>query len=376
VETNLAGGMRFDASETPSVITQGRIIEVEATKAGTRMWKYFGVTEKENDEDKLKLKLESDFDLNPQSMLYKLVVGKYRLLTPFAKRHSELEFFWDKKNKNALLNKFYMKAKVEKDSKTVADVMISTTTAPYKIYALLPGVLGKLRPGWTQIDIDVSHVPGTSLEMKVNHPGAVFKGFKIAKTGNGNEREIEWNGQSLGKGNYVLTDKMLQTNTLLPSGQGLATTITLEKPLTSLLENGVRVRFEESHTDGQWSRNFISMSFNWKLNKVPDFDLSTPEEGRLEIAISGKNYQWGIFQINRSMKLHSEARKISLDWTGTSNFGSGALASQSPIQTEAILTFDVDQHDLNGILKKVMAGKEYSIQFHPGMAMPTIKMGV
>merc|ERR1712013_183043 len=210
VETNLAGGMRFDASETPSVITQGRIIEVEATKAGTRMWKYFGVTEKENGEDKLVLKLESDFELNPQSMLYKLVVSKYRLLTPFAKRHSELEFVWDKKNKNALLNKFYMKAKVEKDSITVADVMISTTTSPYKIYALLPGVLGKLRPGWTQIDIDVSHVPGTSLEMKVNHPGAVFKGFKIAKTGNGNDREIEWIGQSLGKGNYVLADKMLQ----------------------------------------------------------------------------------------------------------------------------------------------------------------------
>merc|ERR1712013_272924 len=80
VETNLVGGMRFDASETPSVITQGRIIEVEATKSGTRMWKYFGVTEK--------------------------------------------------KNKNALLNKFYVNAKVEKDSITVADVMISTTTSP------------------------------------------------------------------------------------------------------------------------------------------------------------------------------------------------------------------------------------------------------
>merc|ERR1712126_406063 len=245
IETNFAGGMKLDASETESIITQGRIIDIEATAAGTRMWKYFGVTEKENDADKLRLKLESDFELNPQSMLYNFVVSKYRLLTPFAKRHSELEFFWDKKNKNALLNKFYMKAKVEKDSITVADVIISTTTTPYKIYALLPGVLGKLRPGWTQIDVDVSHVPGTSLEMKVNHPGAVFKGFKIAKTGNGNEREIEWNGQRLGKGNYVLTDKMLQTNTLLPSGQGLTTTITLEKPPTSLLENGVRVRFEE-----------------------------------------------------------------------------------------------------------------------------------
>merc|ERR1712168_974266 len=100
-----------------------------------------------------KLKLTSDFELNPQSMLYNLVVSKYKVLTPFSKRHSELEFFWDKKNKNALLNKFYIKARVEKDSKTMADVIISTTTAPYKIYALLPGVLGKLRPGWTQIDV-------------------------------------------------------------------------------------------------------------------------------------------------------------------------------------------------------------------------------
>ena len=30
--------------------------------------------------------------------------------------------------------------------------------------------------------------------MKINHPGAMFKGFKIAKTGNGNECENEWDG--------------------------------------------------------------------------------------------------------------------------------------------------------------------------------------
>merc|ERR1712233_199172 len=101
-----------------------------------------------------KLKLESDFELNPQSMLYKLVVSKYKVLTPFSKRHSELEFFWDKKDKNALLNKFYAKAKVEKDSITVADMLITTTTVPYKLHVFLPSVLGKLRPGWTQIDVD------------------------------------------------------------------------------------------------------------------------------------------------------------------------------------------------------------------------------
>ena len=63
VETNLAGGMKFDASEIPSIVTQGRIIEVEANKAGTTMWKYFRVTEKENETNQLKLKLKSDFYL-------------------------------------------------------------------------------------------------------------------------------------------------------------------------------------------------------------------------------------------------------------------------------------------------------------------------
>merc|ERR1711973_461939 len=249
-------------------ITQGRIIEVEATKAGTRMWKYFGVTEKENDEDKLKLKLESDFDLNPQSMLYQLVVSKYRLLTPFAKRHSEQEFFWDKKNKNTLLNKFYMKAKVEKDSITVADVMISTTTTPYKIYALLPGVLGKLRPGWTQIDVDVSHVPGTSLEMKVNHPGSVFKGFKIAKTGNGNEREIEWNGRKLGSGDYTLTDNSFSTTQSLANGKSLTTTITWKNKwdtVAFLLDNVVNIKL-----DGTERR--LDLNMEWGMNKVPDMN--------------------------------------------------------------------------------------------------------
>ena len=39
------------------------------------------------------------------------------------------------------------------------------------------------------------------------------------------------------------------------------------------------------------------------------------------------------------------------------------------------LTFDVDKADLIGKLKKVMAGKEYSIEFQPGLAMPIIKLG-
>merc|ERR1712226_1167073 len=144
----------------------GRNIDIVTTKAGTQMWKYHAVTSKVNDANQLKVGLKGDFELNPQSLLYKLVVSKYRILTPFARRHSELEFFWDKRNKNVIMNKFYAKAKVDKDGSKVADVLISTTQQPYKFHVFLPAILGKLRPGMQEVDVDVAHNPGTSLERR------------------------------------------------------------------------------------------------------------------------------------------------------------------------------------------------------------------
>merc|ERR1711928_266429 len=181
-DTNIAGGMKLDAKQSPNAGTGGRNIDIVATKGGAMMWKYNAVTSKVNDANQLKVGLKGDFELNPQSLLYKMVVSKYRILTPFSKRHSDLEFFWDKKNKNVVMNKFYAKAKIDKDGSNVANVLISTNQKPYKFHVFLPALLGKLRPGMQEVDVDFDHKPGTSLEMKVNHAGAKFKGFKIAKT--------------------------------------------------------------------------------------------------------------------------------------------------------------------------------------------------
>merc|ERR1711872_651920 len=186
IDTNIAGGMKLDAKQSPNAGTGGRNIDIVATWGGAMMWKYNAVTSKVNDANQLKVGLKGDFELNPQSILYKMVVSKYRILTPFSKRHSDLEFFWDKKNKNVVMNKFYAKAKIDKDGSNVANVLIST-----------------------------DQNPGTSLEMKVNHAGAKFKGFKIAKTGSGNEREITWNGKKLGKGDFTMTDKRFTTTQTL-----------------------------------------------------------------------------------------------------------------------------------------------------------------
>merc|ERR1712200_155413 len=165
-----------------------------------------------------------DFELNPQSLLYKLVVSKYRILTPFARRHSELEFFWDKKDKNVVMNKFYAKA-------------------------------------------------------KVNHAGAKFKGFKIAKTGSGNEREITWNGKKLAKGDFTLTDKRFTTTQTLSNGKSLTTTITWKNRWDSpnfLLDNKV-------HANLDGTERKLDLNMDWGMSKLPDMDLNTPDDGHFKM---------------------------------------------------------------------------------------------
>ena len=83
------------------------------------------------------------------------------------------------------------------------------------------------------------------------------------------------------------------------------------------------------------------------------------------------------YQIHRRVQVSSAARKIALDLTGESfnSLNIYTIGKQDTIETEVKLTFDVDKADLIGKLKKVMAGKEYSIEFQPGLAIPMIKMG-
>merc|ERR1712055_775442 len=135
IDTNIAGGMKLDAKQSPNAGTGGRNIDIVATKGGAMMWKYNSVTSKVNDANQLKVGLKGDFELNPQSLLYKMVVSKYRILTPFSKRHSDLEFFWDKKNKNVVMNKFYAKAKIDKrftTTQTLSNGKSLTTTITWK----------------------------------------------------------------------------------------------------------------------------------------------------------------------------------------------------------------------------------------------------
>merc|ERR1711990_1284997 len=207
----------------------GRDIHILTKKDNKQMMKVGISTEKTIDNNQIKLVLRDSVEIDPDSMLYRKIVRNYRLLTPFNKRTGEFEFYVNKNEKNLLLNKFYVKGEVKKDTQTVMKALLTTNEKPYKMSLYLPTLLNKIYSDMDKYEVTVDHTPGQMLEVKTN--GKKFKGFKIAKTGSGNEREIEINGKKLGSGDYTLTDNSFKTKVTVADGNWIEPKITWQGKL-------------------------------------------------------------------------------------------------------------------------------------------------
>merc|ERR1711953_666050 len=190
IETNLGGDIVIEGQRGNNN-KGGRDIHILTKKANKQMMKVDISTEKTVDNNQIKLVLKDSVEIDPDSVLYRKIVRNYRLLTPFNKRTGEFEIFLNKNEKSILLNKFYVKGEVKKDEQTVMKALMTTNEKPYKMSLYLPALLNK-----EEYEMTVDHNPGQHLKVDVN--GRLFKGFKIVRTGSGNEVEIEINGRKLG----------------------------------------------------------------------------------------------------------------------------------------------------------------------------------
>merc|ERR1712193_22168 len=228
IETNLEGGIEISGQRGDNS-KGGRDIHILTKKAGKQMMKVDISTEKTGNDNEIKLVLRDAVEVDRDSVLYRKIVRNYRLLTPFNKRTGEFEFYLNKKSRNVLLNKFYVKGEVKKDAQTVMKALLTTNEKPYKMSLYLPTLLNKIYSDMDKYEVTVDHTPGQMLEVKTN--GKKFKGFKIAKTGSGNEREIEINGKKLGSGDYTLTDNSFKTKVTVADGNWIEPKITWQGKL-------------------------------------------------------------------------------------------------------------------------------------------------
>merc|ERR1719495_2964865 len=373
VDANIFGGLHLEVKRGDNA-KGGRDISVLAKKGGVQMFKLTISTEKTNNANEFKFILHDTFDVNTESVLDKNLISKYRFLTPFTSRTGELEFYINKQKRNVLLRKFYLKGKVMKDGAKAAEVLLTTNEKPYKFDLFAPALLTHIKSGMTEAKISVEHTPGTLLNVVTNFEK--FKGFKISKTGSGNQREIEVNGKKLATGDYKLTDNSFSTKITLGS-DWIEPKITWEGKLPNsqteaeafFLKNNIQV-----HVTG--SKRNLDLSMNWKMTK-PDFNFGTPENGKLSLNAKGHNPRWGDYSLSRDLSWNIANKVIEVNWVGSADFATGLLAPASPIETEFKFKVLLDEKDLIGKFMKKFNGKEYSIDFPQGSgALPKIQMGL
>merc|ERR1712106_788140 len=372
IDANILGGLHMEATRGDNA-KNGRDVSVLTKKGGVQMFKITWSTEKVDNENEFKFVLHDTLEVNPESVLYKNVITHYKFLTPFNTRAGEFEFFVNKKDKNVLLNKLHAKGKVMKDGHKALELLMTTDEQPYKFELFAPALLEHVKHGMTEAKISVEHNPGQSLEMKTNFEK--FTGFKIYKTGSGNERKVEMNGKELAMGDYTLTDSSFSTK-ITVGDDFLEPTITWEGKLPHskqeaeafLLKNNIIVRVAGS------KRN-LDLSLNWKMTK-PDFDFGTPENGKISLNAKGHNPRWGDYTLSRDANWKVENKVIEVHWTGLAKFAQGRLATATPIETAFNSKVLLDKADLIGKFMKKVNGKEYSIDFPEGSGvMPKIIMG-
>jgi hypothetical protein len=370
--TNVGGGIEINADRAMND-QGGRDINILTKKAGKQMMKVNIHTEKEDNDNQLLIKLKDSVEIDSDSALFRRIVSNYRLLTPFNKRTGEYEIFVNKKERNVLAPKFHVRGKVVKDGERVMQLNIATDESPYKAELYLPALLNKIYPDMDEYKMTIDHNPGQSLEIQTN--GKKFQSLKIARTGSGNERTVEINGEQLASGDYTLTDNSFTTK-LTRGGDWLQPTITWEGALPKsraeaeafFLTNHVKVSATGS------KRNF-DVDLSWKSTK-PDWDWSTPENMKLDLNAKGNSPRWGEWSLSRDVTLAIANKVIQLDISGLSQFSQGAMATDTPIETEVHVKYLMNQRDLQGKLSKIINGKEYSVDFPEGFGvMPQIKMG-
>jgi len=373
IETNLEGGIEISGQRGDNS-KGGRDIHILTKKNNKQMMKIDISTEKTVNDNQIKLVLHDSVEIDPEALLYKKIVRNYRLLTPFNKRTGEFVFFLNKNERNVLLNKFYVKGEVKKDGQTVMKALLTTNDKPYKMSLYMPVLLNKIYSDMDKYEVTVDHNPGQLLEVKTN--GKKFKGFKISKTGSGNEREIEINGKKLGSGDYTLTDNSFKTKITVADGNWIEPKITWQGKLPNNARQAEAFFLKNSITaEVKGSRRHFNADLDWKMDK-PDFDFSTPWDCKMNFNIAGEGPNWGTYSLSRDMTASVANKVIKFAVAGDSSFTKGVFARISPVTTDVDLTYMINDRDLVGKFSKVIKGKEYSIAFPTGsFVMPKITWG-
>merc|ERR1711992_306486 len=191
------GSKMMDLKFTATDLNPGDKLEIEGKKNGNSMWKYSTKRTTIDNAQKYDMTLTTDMTLNSQSIFYKLLEDHYPY-GAFNERRNEIRIFIDRQNKNFLFPKFLVDVKLYKEGEKVVTLNIDSRTSPYTFLFIAPNVFDRWNINMDKIEGQMTHVPGSSINIETNLGG----GIKInAQRGNNNKggRDIQIRTEKAGK---------------------------------------------------------------------------------------------------------------------------------------------------------------------------------
>ena len=263
-----------------------------------------------------------------------------------------------------------MKSEVKKGAQTVMKGLLTTNESPYKMSLYMPALLNRIYRDMDKYEVTVEHKPGKILDVITITNNKHFKNFKIIKTGNGDEKEIEVNGIK-----FLLTGQSLQAKSRIPLARGhwIKPKITWQGRLpinareaeAFLLQNRLNVEVKGS-------RRYFTADLGWKRDRPNN----PPWNCEMNFNIAGKGPIWGTYSISRDVTAAVVNNVTQLSVSGDASFTKGVFAKISPFTTDIQLEYLMNAKDLVGKLSTVIKGLEYSVGFPSGSSVgPRITWG-
>jgi len=324
IDSDINGGLNIEGSLDNNE-NNGKNFSLKIRREGIQMLKITGSTVIINDDDQFRIVLYKTVDINPASLLYKIIIDQHKIFSPFQAMTGNFGLNIDKNGKISFVNKFHLFGDIKKDGEKVFGYWVSFTEQPYKALLFAPRLLDLLSPGMSEAEIYVDQNPDKYWNIFTNFLGEI----KIYNTDNSISTKLE------------LGDEFLEPN------------LTWEGQLPQTLKEAEKFL---SKNNMIFKVTGLELGVKW--------ELIMHEKGKISLNAKGNNKRWGDYSFSRDINWKVEDEIVDLDIAGISHFSEGILATSTPTETSVMARVIPDQRDFIGKFMKKVNGKEYSVNFY------------
>merc|ERR1712038_1275684 len=252
-------------------------------------------------------------------------------------------FTYEKKNRNFLLGKIFFESKVVADGERFYEAKLDTRATPYTMVWFHKPVRAfyptpRDVTGQDEMTVSAWHTPGKELKFETNLPE--FRTMKV--TSAGPAKTFWFNGEEKATVNFDTSSKTASHTMHLPSGKDLTIDLAWPKMTAdaSDLEFGVTITPNRK----------VVTKFGWEWAGVK----------KVYLDVVGNNPWIGDYKLSRKGEFEEVSPSVyKIKWTGHGETTNGFLRRISPVETNVVTSFNMNNMKVDAIVWKSFAGKKY-----------------